>query len=74
MKFFETLSPEVREEAYRLLADELLDGFINANNADDGFYLPNMVEERLIEAFDYEVSETLMKEAVDFYDRLEDAK
>lgn len=71
VRFFETLPQEVQDEAYRLLAEELLDGYISANEADDGYHLPSMVEEQLIDSFDGDARELLMQEAIDYYERLD---
>lgn len=66
LAFFKTnLSADEQAIAWRKFADELCDSWVFEFQGEDGYELPNMLEERLLEAYDRK----LIQDAIRFYEK-----
>ena len=75
MRFFHTLPVEMQKLAWSAKKDELVDSWFDTLISEDGYELPNMVEEELMTLLTSVASDgtDYIELAKDFYERLDRA-
>ena len=75
MKFFHTLPVEMQKLAWSAKKDELVGSWFDSLISEDGYELPNMVEEELMTVLTYVASDgtDYIELAKDFYEKLDRA-
>lgn len=67
MDYFDTLTDEQRKRAWQLLADDLVDSWLDSTRNDSGDELPDLCEEELLSRLGEEEGINHVSRAVSFY-------